>query len=37
MCVNGQGAELWETVFAVCGKDDSFSIGGAAVFHISIV
>lgn len=45
MCVNGQGAELWETVFAVCGKADSFpsgreylfSIGGAAVFHISIV
>lgn len=27
MCVNGQGAELWETVFAVCGKAGSFSIG----------
>ena len=56
MCVNGQGAELWETVFAVCGKAGKrclrsvgklaafpsgrkylFSIGGAAVFHISIV
>ena len=28
MCVNGQyKAELWETMFAGCGKDDSFSIG----------
>ena len=44
MCVNGQRGELWETVFAGCGKagrfsigrEYLFSIGGAAVFHISI-
>ena len=37
-------AELWETMFAGCGKAGGFSIGreyllsigGAAVFHISI-
>ena len=27
MCVNGMLAELWETMFAGCGKAGGFSIG----------